>query len=45
MIDDIWDVAYIMNKAKIIKRVECDELAANESLKQIFFDCVGVEHE
>lgn len=45
MIDDIWDVAYIMNKAKIIKRVERDELATNESLKQIFFDCVGVEHE
>lgn len=45
MIDEIWDVAYIMNESKIVRRVERSQLKEHESLKQIFFDCVGYQHE
>lgn len=38
VINDLWDVAYIMNKGKIIKRVQRDELG-EESLKELFFAC------
>lgn len=45
MIDDIWDVAYIMNNAEIIRRVERRDLNDCETLKQVFFECVGQSHE
>ena len=41
VINDIWDEAFIMNKGKIIKIVKREELEENESLKDIFFECVG----
>ena len=45
MIDDIWDVAYIMDNAKIVKVVNRDELQENQSLKQLFFEYTGANHE
>ena len=36
VISDIWDVAYIMNKGKIVKQVRRDELG-DASLKELFF--------
>lgn len=42
VINDLWDVAYIMNKGKIIKRVQRDELG-EESLKELFFACTEGE--
>jgi ABC-type multidrug transport system ATPase subunit len=45
MIDDIWDVAYIMDDAKIVKVVNRDELQENQSLKQLFFEYTGANHE
>lgn len=45
MINDIWDVAYIMDKSKIVVRVEREQLKEGESLKQIFFNVVGAQHE
>lgn len=41
VINDIWDDAYIMNKGKIVKIVHREDLQENESLKEIFFECVG----
>ena len=41
VINDIWDEAFIMNKGKIIKIVKREDLKENESLKDIFFECVG----
>lgn len=45
MVNDIWDVAYIMNEGRIVRRVERNELNEDETLKQIYFDCVGTHHE
>lgn len=45
MINDIWDVAYIMDKAKIVARVEKNQLQEGETLKKIFFEKVGEHHE
>lgn len=45
MVDDIWDIAYIMDNAKIVKIVHRSELLENQTLKSIFFDCVGEHHE
>lgn len=42
VINDIWDVAYIMNKGKIVKHVRRDDLA-EESLKELFFACTEGE--
>lgn len=41
VIDELWDDAYIMNKGKIVRVVHREELQENESLKNIFFECVG----
>lgn len=41
VINDIWDDAYIMNKGKIVRVVHREDLKADESLKDIFFECVG----
>lgn len=42
VINDIWDVAYIMNKGKIVKHVEKKDLG-EDSLKELFFACTEVE--
>lgn len=42
VINDIWDEAYIMNKGKIIKHVT-RETIGNESLKELFFECIDGE--
>lgn len=42
VINDIWDEAYIMNKGKIVKHVE-KETIGDESLKEIFFECIDGE--
>ena len=39
--NDIWDDAYIMNKGKIVRVVHREDLQEHESLKDIFFECVG----
>ncbi len=44
VIDEIWDKAYIMDKGKIIRIVHRDELQ-EETLKELFFACIGDEHE
>ncbi|MBR3840061.1 MAG: ABC transporter ATP-binding protein [Erysipelotrichales bacterium] len=41
VINDLWDDAYIMNKGKIVRVVRREELKEDESLKDIFFECVG----
>lgn len=38
IIDNLWDVAYIMDKGKIIRKVVREELQS-ETLKEIFFHC------
>lgn len=45
MVAEIWDVAYIMNKGKIVRRVQRNQLQEGENLKEIFFECVGKQHE
>lgn len=42
IIDDIYDEAYIMNKGKIVERVERNSLD-NESLKEYFFEATDGE--
>ncbi|WP_416327721.1 ABC transporter ATP-binding protein [[Eubacterium] hominis] len=42
VIDDIWDVAYIMNKGKIVRHVTREGLK-EESLKEMFFACTDGE--
>lgn len=42
VINDIWDVAYIMNKGQIVKHVCKDELG-EETLKELFFACTEGE--
>lgn len=41
VINDIWDTAYIMNKGKLVREIKKDSLGENETLKDIFFTCVG----
>lgn len=42
VINDIWDVAYIMNKGKIVRHVSRESLG-EESLKEMFFECTDGE--
>lgn len=42
VIQDIWDVAYIMNKGKIVRHVNKEGLG-EESLKEMFFECTDGE--
>ena len=44
VIDDIWDVAYIMDKGKIVRRVSKAHLG-QETLKDIFFAVTDVDGE
>lgn len=41
VVSEIWDRAYIMNKGKIVRVVDKEALGEEESLKDIFFACVG----
>lgn len=45
MMDAIWDVAYIMNHGKIVKRVQREQLEEGQTLKSIYFNSVGNVHE
>lgn len=44
VIDELWDVAYIMVKGKLVKKVERADLR-EKTLKEIFFECVEGEAE
>ncbi len=44
VIDGIWDVAYIMDKGKILRKIEKNELNG-QSLKDIFFEITDGEKE
>lgn len=44
VIDEIWDDAYIMDHGKIVQTLKRTELK-EQSLKEVFFACVGEHHE
>lgn len=43
IISEIWDVAYIMHKGVIVKRVTREEIGT-ETLKEIYFNVTGGKH-